>query len=266
MAFTDHPAPSQKWLDAGGHHSLDAPVALAFCAAATRTIRLMSYAIVLPYRNPFLVAKQIATLDRVSGGRAVLVAAVGYLRSEYAALGVDFDERNELFDEAIDVIRRAWTETNISYTGRHFTSIGQSQMPMPEGPIPIWVAGNSKRARQRAAAFGAAWAPVQYGPQQAATTRTPALQSVDELAEAIADLRRRCEDAGRDPASVEVQVESPETSVLLAQGSLGSHRAYLEGLAEIGVTSFVIDMPTSSPDDAIVAVARYGDEVVAKLS
>jgi probable F420-dependent oxidoreductase len=265
IAFTEHPAPSQKWVDSGGHDSFDTTTVLGFCAAVTSRLRLIPYAMVLPYRNPFLTAKQVTALDRVSGGRAVLAAAVGYLRSEFLALGVEFEERNDLFDEALEVIRLAWTQTRIKYSGKHFTARGQSQLPLPARPVPVWIAGNSARARQRAAEYGAGWCPVQYGPEQAATTRTPPLESVADLAAAIADLKVRSEQAGRDPEELEIQVESSASGVLLSGGPLAGHRAHLERLAEIGVTQFVVDTPAGSPGQAIAALQRYSAEIVGPL-
>src|SRR3954471_10539941 len=97
IGFTDHPAPSHRWLQAGGHDALDPFTALAFIAAVTERIRLIPNIVVLPYRNPFLVAKSIATIDALSGGRFTLAVAAGYQRSEYAALGVDFENRNVIF-------------------------------------------------------------------------------------------------------------------------------------------------------------------------
>jgi alkanesulfonate monooxygenase SsuD/methylene tetrahydromethanopterin reductase-like flavin-dependent oxidoreductase (luciferase family) len=106
---TDHPAGDQQWLDTGGHHALDPFVALSFAAAATTRLRVQTHIIVLPYRNPFLTAKSVLSLDVLSGGRLTLGVAAGYLRSEFNALGVDFNERNELFDEALEVMRLALT-------------------------------------------------------------------------------------------------------------------------------------------------------------
>ena len=109
LGFTDHPAPSHKWLTSGGHDALDPLVALTLVAAVTDRLRLIPNILVLPYRNPFLVAKAAATLDAISGGRFVLAVATGYLRSEYRSLGVDFDRRNDLFDEALEVLRGVWS-------------------------------------------------------------------------------------------------------------------------------------------------------------
>ena len=93
FGFTDHPAPSQRWLESGGHDALDPFVAMGFAAARTTTLRLIPNIVVLPYRNPFVVAKSGATLDMLSDGRFTLAVGVGYLKREFAALGVDFDER-----------------------------------------------------------------------------------------------------------------------------------------------------------------------------
>ena len=114
---TDHPAGDQQWLVTGGHHALDPFVALSFAAAATTTLRVQTHIVVLPYRNPFLTAKSVLSLDVLSGGRLTFGVAAGYLRSEFNALGVDYDERNELFDEALEVMRLALTEDAVGVHG-----------------------------------------------------------------------------------------------------------------------------------------------------
>src|SRR6478735_394298 len=103
LAYTEHPAPGRRWLaQGGGHQTLDPFVALGAAAAVTERIRLLTYLAVIPYRNPLLLAKAAASVDMISKGRFVLGAGTGYLKGEFFALGVDFDERNELFDEALD--------------------------------------------------------------------------------------------------------------------------------------------------------------------
>src|ERR1700754_4715073 len=122
FGFTDPPAPTGRWLQAGGHDALDPFVAMGFAAARTTTLRLIPNVVVLPYRNPFVVAKSGATLDLLSGGRFTLAVGVGYLKREFAALGVDFEERAALFDEALDVIRAIWTGDDITFEGKHFSA------------------------------------------------------------------------------------------------------------------------------------------------
>ena len=116
IAFTDHPAPSQKWLDGGGHETFDPFVGLGFCAAVTSRIDLMTNLTVVPYRNPLLMARSMTSVDVLSGGRTIFTLGTGYLRSEFAALGVDFEERNALFDEAIEVLQGIWSNRATSPT------------------------------------------------------------------------------------------------------------------------------------------------------
>src|SRR5688572_14269275 len=161
FGFTDHPAPSQRWLDGGGHDALDPFVALGYAAARTETLRLIPNIVVLPYRNPLLVAKAAATLDVLSGGRFTLAVGAGYLKGEFAAVGVDHAERNALFDEALAVLVAVWTGDDVSFEGRHFSARGVTSHPRPisQPHPPIWIGGNSARARQRVADHGDGWCP-----------------------------------------------------------------------------------------------------------
>ena len=130
LGFTDHPAPSQRWLDSGGHDALDPFVAMGFAAARTTTLRLIPNIVVLPYRNPFIVAKAGATLDLLSGGRFTLAVGAGYLKGEYAALGVGHAKRNDLFDEALDVIKAVWTTDDISLPVAISTPAASRRIPV----------------------------------------------------------------------------------------------------------------------------------------
>src|SRR5262249_7324090 len=156
--FTDHPAPSDKWLNAGGHDALDPFVALAVVAAATDRLQLIPNIVVLPYRNPFLVAKSAASLDALSDGRFILSVATGYLRSEYRALGGDFGQRNALFEEAIVVLGGVWSQDKFAYEGTGFTATEVTANPKP-AHVPIWIGGNSALTRRRVAAHGDGWNP-----------------------------------------------------------------------------------------------------------
>src|SRR5207237_8667597 len=158
---TDHPAPDIKWLEGGGHHALDPFVALSFAAAATTRLRVQTHILVLPYRNPLLTAKSVLSLDVLPGGRVILGVAAGYLKPEFAALGVDFDERNALTDEAIDVMRRVSSEHDVAVVVRPFHSRGTTMWPRPvQLPHPpIWIGGNSTAAMRRAVERAEGWVP-----------------------------------------------------------------------------------------------------------
>lgn len=267
IGFTEHPAPSQKWIDGGGHDAFDPIVALSFCAAATERMRLMTYLLVLPYRNPLLAAKSVATLDVLSGGRAILGVGTGYLKSEFAALGVEFDERNDLFDEAIETMTGIWTTSSFSRRGRHFTALAQTALPRPvQRPTPpVWIGGNSRLSRKRAARFGSGWTPLLNDSTLANTTRTSTLATVGDLAAAIEDLRELTHEAGRDPYSIDVQVETANGVVPQDRKELAAHIDMVSSLEEAGANWLVVDTPAGDVDSAVDALQMYGEEVIAKL-
>ncbi|ETW26012.1 LLM class F420-dependent oxidoreductase [Mycobacterium gastri] len=263
FGFTDHPAPSQRWLQAGGHDALDPFVALGFAAARTTTLRLIPNIVVLPYRNPFLVAKSGATLDLLSGGRFTLAVGVGYLKREFAALGVDYDERAELFEEALQVIRAVWTSDDISFAGRHFTARGITAHPRPLSPPPIWIGGNTKAARRRVARYGDGWCPFPAPARLAQTAGTAAIDSVDRLADGIEDLRRDCDAAGRDWSAIDITFTnadggSPASDDFNADAYLSG----LEKLAALGVTWVHVGLPGDSLGHVLDSIERFRTVVI----
>ena len=267
IGFTDHPAPSQRWLDGGGHDALDPFVALAYCAAATERIRLVPNIVVLPYRNPFVVAKAAASLDVLSGGRFTLAVGAGYLKGEFAALGVEHAERNELFDEALAVLKAVWTTDEVTVEGRHFSARGVTAHPRPVARPhpPIWIGGNSGRARQRVVDHGDGWAPFPAPAGVARTARTVALDTPEALAAAIDDLRARLDAAGRDPASVDIAFSNPAGGEVASDGfDADAHLEGLAGLAALGVTWVQVGIPGDDLGRAVEVLQRYGEQVIAQ--
>ena len=255
---TDHPAPDAKWLASGGHHALDPFVALSFAAAATTRLRVQTHILVLPYRNPLLTAKSVLSLDVLSGGRVILGVAPGYLKPEFAALGVDFDERNELTDEAIDVMRRVWSEDEVAAEGRHFRTRGTSMRPHPpqQPHPPIWIGGNSTAAIRRAVERGQGWVPFPNPGGLTSRVRTAELSSLEELARRMQILRDYAAEIGRaDPIDVCFSPFAPGTSGTLEE---------LPTLAALGVTWAVLHVPQVTTRAAwIDAVQHLGDAVIA---
>ena len=255
---TDHPAPDIKWLAGGGHHALDPFVALSFAAAATTRIRVQTHILVLPYRNPLLTAKSVLSLDVLSAGRVILGVAPGYLKPEFAAMGVDFDERNELTDEAIDVMRRIWTDGEIEFVGRNFRTRGTTMRPMPKSlpHPPIWVGGNSTAAIRRAAERGQGWVPFPNPAGVSSAVRTPALSNLDDLARRTQILREHADAAGRtEPLDICFSPFAHEAGAVLDE---------LGALEELGVTWAVLHMPAVTTRAAwIDAVGTLAETVIA---
>jgi probable F420-dependent oxidoreductase len=261
ISFSEHPAPSQKWLNAGGHESLDQTSALAFCAAVTSRLRLMTYLLVLPYHSPFLAAKALSTVDLLSGGRLTVVAGTGYLRSEFLALNVDMSARNELFDESRAVLRGLWNEVPFTYQGKHFTARGVVSRPGPaqRGGPPVLIGGNSALARDRAAR-NQGWSPLMVSPEVARTSRTPGIATVAELAARIREVRDAAAAAADGaPAPLTIQVHTPQAGFIQRCGSAEEHRDHLGRLADAGVDSFVVRPPGDDLDRTVEALHRYAE-------
>jgi probable F420-dependent oxidoreductase len=244
LSLSEHPIPGARWLANGGHQTLDSLVALGYVAAATERLRLLTYLAVAPYRNPLLLAKAAATVDKLSGGRLVLGLGAGYQKSEFHALGVDFEERNALFDEALEVLPLHWRGEPFSYRGRHFDARDVVARPRPvQDPIPIWIGGNSAASRRRAATRAQGWMPMSGGAALSATARTPALGSLAELAAQIAEVRERAESAGRG-GDLDV-LYSYHDSDLLDPAAADRHLEAFAGLEKAGVTWIVVSSRTA---------------------
>ncbi|MEU6644412.1 LLM class F420-dependent oxidoreductase [Saccharomonospora sp. NPDC046836] len=240
FSLSEHPVPGARWLHSGGHQTLDPLIALGFVAGVTERLRLLTNLVVAPYRNPFLLAKAAATVDKLSGGRLILGLGTGYQKSEFHALGVDMDERNALFDEALDVLPLHWHGEPFSYAGRHFSARDVIARPRPvQSPVPVWIGGNSKPTHRRVAERAQGWLSMTGGAQLSATARTPALGSVSELAVTIAQLREAAAAAGR---TEEIDVSYSYSGEGIQQPAVEPDR-HREALAEIenaGVTWVIV--------------------------
>jgi probable F420-dependent oxidoreductase len=260
---TDHPAPDTKWLATGGHHALDPLIALSFAAAATTRLRLQTHVMVLAYRNPLLTAKSLLTLDALSKGRVILGVAAGYLKPEFAALGVDFDERNALTDEAIDVIRLALTTDALEYEGHHFRSRGTTMRPRAESTPPIWIGGNSRAAIRRAVDRGDGWVPFPNPAAAARAVRTPLLTTIDDLAERLAYLHTYASEQSR-PAPLDICFHPFS---LTAQYDASAVRDELARLHDLGVTWCVLSAPAARDRaEYLDGARRFAAEVMGPTS
>lgn len=263
ISFTDHPAPSQAWHEDGGHDALDPFVALAFAAAVTTRLRLIPYLVVVPYRNPFVIAKASATLDRFSSGRFTLAVGTGYMRAEFEAQGVAFDKRNDVFDRSMDLIRRAWAGEPVVHEGGGLRAdaIVSRPTPMQRPYPPIWIGGNSAQSRARVAAYGAGWMPIPTAGRQVARRKTAALQGTDQLRGLVDDLRERFGTDGRVPVfdvSHPFSID-PKADAAAVVDEIGA-------LAGAGVTWLNTSSSASDVPAALDAPAWFGVHVIAPLS
>jgi probable F420-dependent oxidoreductase len=258
VGLDEHPAPPHRLRrDAAGHDSMDPVVSLAAVAAATTKIRLFTHLVVVPYRNPFLLAKAVATLDVLSKGRVELGVGTGYLEGEFEALGVNFAHRNERFDESIEVMRLAWTGDPVTYRGADFNAVAVSAHPRPtQRPHPpLWIGGNSRRTLRRVVAIGRGWMSLANPRTHTISRHSAPLESLDDLRALLEILREYATEAGRtEPIDV--------LYTMRRSGSASYQIASLQALASIGVTWVAHMGKGSTVAEAVEDVNRYGEEII----
>ncbi len=173
---------------------MEALMLLSYAAAVTTTIGLGTEVLVLPQRQPTLVARQISTLDTLSCGRVRLGVGVGWQKAEYEAMGVDFERRGKRMDEAINLLRAYWGDSRIDFHGDFYNleAIAMEPKPPQGNKLPIWIGGNSNRALQRIGELGDGWLATSIIDPKVATT-------------SIATIYRHAEEAGRNPNNIGFQ-------------------------------------------------------------
>jgi probable F420-dependent oxidoreductase len=256
---TEHPAPSQRWRERGGHDALDPFVALAVMSSPTSRLRLLTNLTVVPYRNPFLLAKATATLDVLSGGRLTVGAGVGYMKSEFAALGVDFETRNQRFDEYLEVLKLAWTGRTVDYQGAFVTARGVTAQPPPiqqPGP-PLWLGGNSQLTRRRVAEHADGWMPM---PSPRGAPGVP-LETLDDLTGLLGYLRDHAESIGRT-RPIDIMCVLPEAAAAEADAQTVDTIGRLVGA---GVTWLAVNGTGATVGEATGFIDRFAAGVIAQL-
>lgn len=262
---TDHPVPTARWLESGGHQAQGPFVMLALLAAHTKTLRLQTGILVLPYRNPFIVARDVTTLDAFSGGRVTLSVGAGYLKGEYRALGVDFEQRNEIMDEYLRAIRLAATGEEFTFDGTGYNAFGNRIVPgsPQKAGLPIYVGGNAKRAIRRVVDLADGWNPFFTASETNSTTaRTASMTGEEDLKAGI--------DYMRDYAAQVGRAELPEVVLggVNKPGEDLSHQETVDRISvyrALGVTTAAVSVKGRTRAEWCDNAERVGEEVIAKL-
>jgi probable F420-dependent oxidoreductase len=220
----------------------DPLLALTYMAAVTARIRLATGILILPQRHPLYVAKEVATLDVLSGGRAILGIGVGWLAEEFDALGIPFDDRAARTAEAVRAIRSLWKAEPEAFAGKHFrwAPLHSNPKPVQRGGVPIVVGGHTPLSAKRAARYGDGYFPGRGTPE----TLTPLLTT----------LRAECQRLGR-PAD-EVEVTAAGYTV-----DLDAVRRF----RDLGIGRIVMMPPGFDPQGVDDGLARFAEQVIAKL-
>lgn len=214
---------------AGGAEDFDLPdplIWLTWVAAHTSTIKLATGILIMPQRNPVITAKELATLDHLSGGRMILGVGAGWLAEEFAAIGASFDDRGRRLDEYIAVMRALWSGDKTTFDGDFFHFENCIMRPTPvSGTIPVIVGGHTKVAARRAGRLGDGF--------------FPGSASADDVENLVAIVRQTAEDNDRDPDTISIIA-----GAMAPPGPKLDER--IERISALGVTHAIV--PTFPPD------------------
>jgi probable F420-dependent oxidoreductase len=242
---------------------------IGYVAGRTSRLRLGTSVLILPYRNPIVTAKMLATLDVLSNGRVTLGAGVGWMEEEFKAIGLDtYSRRGAYSDECIRIFRELWTKDNPSFQGEfhQFSNIRCEPRPVQPGGLPIWIGGHTPQAIRRVARLGDGWQPL--------VQRPPADLPPAEMQEKIAQLRAFAQQAGRDPQRITLAMGS---SIQFTDGAATGPRSLFTGTPaqivetlrryqELGIQNFRCDFPSVSIDGLLQAMERFATEVQPQLA
>ena len=215
---------------------------LSYVAGATQKIKLATGILILPQRHPAYVAKELATLDLLSGGRAILGIGIGWLKEEFEALGVPFDERVGRTEESCAALRTLWKPGASAFKGEYYEwdALESNPRPVQEGGVPIVVGGHVLGSARRAARVGDGFFPMKT--------------EGGRLGELLAAMGDECAKVGRDPKEIEVTTALP-----------GNDVGAIKALEDQGVSRCVMGPPAFDRDGIEKGLDTFANEIMAKL-
>jgi len=236
----------------GPDAALNEPIAaLSYVAAVTSKIKLGTGIMILPQRHPFYVAKEVATLDLVSKGRAILGIGSGWCSEEFAAHGLDFHQRGKRTDEAMQAVRALWREDPSTFKGTHFSfeRIRSFPKPVQKGGVPIVVGGHSRAAARRAARFGDGFYPLT--PIVGIDVST--IDFIKEIKDLIAMLKEECAKVGRNSDGFDISTgAAPDLDMI-------------KRLEDLGVTRVFTSTTNPGRDEITRWAEKVGNEIIARV-
>jgi probable F420-dependent oxidoreductase len=232
-----------RWDYAPDTYWLDPLLALQWAAAAAPSLKVGTSILVVPLRNPLLLAKQLSTLDFLTGGRVILGAGAGWMKEEFDIIGQSYSNRGKRLLEMVQLMRRCWSGEVVDFHGEFYQVSGFQMYPLPvKRNIPVIWGGHSDAAIRRCARTGDGWHPTQI--------------TIVQLREGLAKLKEFCEEFDRDPATVPIVARPGNTYVV----DDDAHARHLE----LGVTHLVADTPIKQ-EDPDLSILRTEMERIARV-
>src|SRR5215813_8556681 len=244
---------------------------MAHLTALTKRIRIGTSVLIIPYRNPVVTAKMLATMDVLSGGRIILGAGVGWFKEEFEALHAQpFERRGPVTDEYIALMRACWTKEPVDWQGGVYRMGPVSAMPKPrqKGGIPIWTGGHTDVALRRAGEVSDGWHPIGLRP--------PAMLLPEEFRDKVAIVHDWAKKAGRDPEAITLSFRCPLEVVSKRAKPAGGDRTLFRGTAAevigdiktyqaLGVSHFVFDAAAQDARGFLTIMERFAEDVRPRL-
>ena len=254
-------------LPEGAGNAMDELALLSFLAATTTSIRLLTSVLILPIRNPLVMANQLATIDVLSGGRLTAGCGIGWMREEFEATGAPaFEDRAGISAEYIRAFRELWSSADPSFDGEYvrFSNIVFEPKPVQRPSIPIWIGGESPAALRRAGRLADAWYPISANP------RHP-IDTLERFTAARDEVRRHAREAEREPESVDMALcatwdstahNGPEGKRLMFTGPAADVAADLEQWEAAGLRALILRLGVTDADATAERLAEFAETVM----
>ena len=264
---------NRKMVGVGPGDCMEQLTVMAWLAAATSRIRLLSSVMVVPHRAPVFTAKALATLDLLSGGRLTVGIGAGWMDEEFQAVGAPpFAERGKVTDEYLRIFKELWTQDDPKFDGKYarFADVSFLPKPVQKPHPPIWVGGESPAALRRTVELGDAWYPIGANPGFP-------LDTAARFSAGVAKLHARAEQAGRDPATIGLAYWAPWYKAGQAANTESGERQAFTGsdadiLADIaafdalGVRSLLFTFIRPTLAETLAAMDRFASDILAKVA
>jgi len=239
---------------------------LSHVAALVPRVKLGTSVLILPYRNPVVLAKMLATIDQLSGGRLIVGVGGGWMTEEFAALGTPFPERGKVSDEYLRLMREIWTRETVSFNGNYTTFQDMQVSPMPvQRHLPIWVGGVSPRARRRAAEFGDGWHATALTPEafaEGAQHFKGLWQKKGRAGEPVLSMRAALFIEG---VSADVLPYGPRPGRDLLRGALNTVTTRLRAYQEAGVQHLIFELSLQSFESSARTMETFMSKIKPRL-
>jgi probable F420-dependent oxidoreductase len=253
-------------------HCFDQLATVAYLAGRTERLRLLTSVTVLPHRPAMLTAKMLATIDVLAKGRLIIGIGAGWMKEELELLGVPFEDRGRLTNEYLAAFKELWTKDKPSYSGKYvnFSDVLFYPKPVQKPHPPLWIGGESAPALRRTLKFADVWYP-------GSDSQTRPLDTPERLGAGIADVKRACAEAGRDPTTLGVALlvqrffewgdyqTADGSARRLFTGTSAEMASDADALSSLGVCHVALRLGGKTAQECVARIERFGNEVIAKM-